>query len=939
MGHINEEIKKTIEKIPLTLSDASFLTEVEKSFSSEGPFTLPFSLIKADNEALIRVISLYYAKELISSKFEKLSFYLQKENLVTSKKCLGEALEFLDVFLKYQFQTLASPSLQKLILNLKKPLLNYRLEQLIRLTLRKKAQEKIQDLDIQILCLSAFLHPLRQSVGSCFATAPAIQVQLEQPELFFKDLQDLLHLGQIRRVNENKEQTLPMSFAFAPRALKEKFKPSNFEHFCDSLEIKAIAEHEQWYTLEDSEENRKNRLQEKCREIHFNQSYCLEDLIEIFLAKRAKRRVLDDESHLMTQRLSAKSEVNLKLENAEDSPGYFSLHLQLHQLYDHLLLKSWEYTLASFSESKAGFYKWNLYTSLGLQSEEKGGLGEAIYQYLEKTVEEGKLKLEEYHRKYEEEFYQVKFLESRLKNTEDTQMGGWARVEYQSHIHEMNRWLNAREDQADLIEKISKLLPKFVQALDRLFPEYFLELYDAKMQDFSHPFYEDAPAGFRLIYKHGRSDPSVWTFIRDKEGYISSIKDFFLLIENEIKLAEEFKGLESQMSDIITVIVRTLQSEAFIESAYQRVCARYHYAYNSSQDKSSLPFKPWSYLSGGTLSGLLQHYFEREKTFSIRSQKVASPLELCSFLIDTLRDFPPKTFQKFIQDPMRSLLMTSPNHAFLFKPGLLPLKEIWEERNLYSYTWIRDEWMSGLQRFIASIEVQPAEMVLFIDTYLGHHPYLANWFKNRIHLPNYSLSLVDFKKLCSQHLHQLPSNFSSKDLSEELIDSWLYEFFPFTPHTFLKARLDDILDEFDFEKEKREKIDLFLNFLLLEKCHGLGLSSLQLFNVIKASFLASSEELLKSADSILKAMQKHKVSMPEPLFWADTNWPYYHFAFFLDLQTLKPSLWCMERWGRKGFPMRAWEPFFSEKNPSTWSIYTKAEEYTYTSKKLSAPKV
>ncbi len=51
--------------------------------------------------------------------------------------------------------------------------------------------------DRHVICaiLSALLCPLRQSVGSCFATAPAILVHEEQLELFLDDMQQLLYKG------------------------------------------------------------------------------------------------------------------------------------------------------------------------------------------------------------------------------------------------------------------------------------------------------------------------------------------------------------------------------------------------------------------------------------------------------------------------------------------------------------------------------------------------------------------------------------------------------------------------------------------------------------------------------------------------------------------------------------------------------------------------
>jgi hypothetical protein len=100
--------------------------------------------------------------------------------------------------------------------------------------------------------LQAHLTPLRQTIGSCFATAPAIMIQREQPHQFLRDMDSLLSAGELLRG----DIAVPLS-------------PS----------------------------------------------------------------------------------------------------------WDGDLLKGWEFTLASFAEAKTEFSSWNLFSSLGLQPEESGGLG------------------------------------------------------------------------------------------------------------------------------------------------------------------------------------------------------------------------------------------------------------------------------------------------------------------------------------------------------------------------------------------------------------------------------------------------------------------------------------------------------------------------------------------------------------------------------------
>ena len=56
--------------------------------------------------------------------------------------------------------------------------------------------------------------------------------------------------------------------------------------------------------------------------------------------------------------------------------------------------------------------------------------------------------------------------------------------------------------------------------------------------------YDDCPAGFRLIYKHGRKDASTWTLIFNADQWIDSLTDFFRSIEQDLIAAYEWEPWE-----------------------------------------------------------------------------------------------------------------------------------------------------------------------------------------------------------------------------------------------------------------------------------------------------------------------------------------------------------------------------------------------------------
>ncbi len=57
----------------------------------------------------------------------------------------------------------------------------------------------------------ALRYPLRQSVGACFATAVAILIQQERPDLLLKDLYEILYHERLIRVVEGHECIIPLS--------------------------------------------------------------------------------------------------------------------------------------------------------------------------------------------------------------------------------------------------------------------------------------------------------------------------------------------------------------------------------------------------------------------------------------------------------------------------------------------------------------------------------------------------------------------------------------------------------------------------------------------------------------------------------------------------------------------------------------------------------
>ncbi|MBI3236472.1 MAG: hypothetical protein HYZ48_02010, partial [Chlamydiales bacterium] len=124
---------------------------------------------------------------------------------------------------------------------------------------------------------------------------------------------------------------------------------------------------------------------------------------------------------------------------------------------------------------------------------------------------------------------------------------------------------------------------------------------------------DDSPAGFRLVYKHGRSDPSSWTSIYTKEQYIEVLSDFFHMTQADIASACQWEGGEKEILEITSQILSHIRTPVFLETALQRMI-------KAHADKEGK--KPWAYTSGGTMTTLLKTYYCRGSDLTEESRWV-----------------------------------------------------------------------------------------------------------------------------------------------------------------------------------------------------------------------------------------------------------------------------------------------------------------------------
>lgn len=841
-----------------------------------------------------------------------------------------------------------SKALQLSLNQIGKPFSHKYAEQIVRDTLGLPKGHSITDADARRAALSAWLCYLRQNVGSCFATAPAIIVHDEQPEQFLKDLGEILGTGRLKRTFGGVEYAVPLSYSWGAGDLKRVLLlTSDFfekEHgIWDSPALQnALIETQVISSRKSVKGLIKNVLdfgeapylilsvEEILRRImlrHFEITE--EDLVDF---ENRPRGMIQTSMIMNTSSLSTggKSTACTKfLQQFLIAKNLFK------SLSDNALLKSWEFTVASFAESKAQFTKWNLYSSLGLGTDEPEGIGQCLYNILNRKLQECNNKAEEYQIEYEQLFHNLKFIENRFRNADEKQ-AQWLRAEYQSRKNEFNLMEELRDRMRFKAQRYANLFNDLIEVYYETFPKYFQEVYDADMHEVVAGPFDDSPAGFRLLYKHGRSNSALWTRIHNHNEFIDALAAFFTASETEISSHPSMEGLEDDITEITTSVVNHIRTKEFIESAFARM-AKIH---NTPMIKDPLNHldkiekKPWAYTSGGAMTNLVSSYFKLGEKPSDVDRWVENPMELLVFIIDKLKELPQNVLEAYRVHPKKSMLMHSPTHAFLLKPGLDLIRQGWESKQ-YTYTWVRDYMVNPMKQKANEIFLDEEKIHFIINELEKNVP--ANY------LPFYrkffggvrgSMHVQELRKLFVDGINQ-QRGLQMKGrpvLTSDEVDRVLYRSLPLFRSYKLQEYLDRIFNEIPglSEVETAELHEIVAWFS--DKYGGQRvLSARQLMNYAKMILSIGLGTTRTSIDyplEISKAAQKLGFALSAPVIFADTNWVKDLFGFVVNPGTGELQLWRMDYTGVEGEPMSVWNKWLngSQKEPK-WGIFNKPIQY------------
>ena len=908
---------KILQDLDFDLFEGNLLKQLIKKTQppSEEWLNNTNSFVKNSQELAIRKLSLKFASNLVKENFkniESLIKLLKEQQFVLSSEF--ETLNFYYSFLVQQLSTLRSTKVQKLIRGFSKASLceytNEMLADCLQINDAKKVICWFQE-DYWILALSAFLHPLRQSVGSCFATSVCIRIQNGDPESFFSDLFDIFATQVIKRTYEGFEHSVPVNTSILSFYCDLEFSFSTVEKFRLSEECKAVL---QCYS--------------------FDKGKFLSHLYQFENSTTSLRKIIlsfgfSGENHAGASIVKKKSHNELSDKHEVEDLFFKDLNALLYRLYEHPLLKAWEYSLASLAESKSSILDWNISIALGLNPKEKDGVGEKAYRYLTDQLTTINEKLKGTDSRYEQIYFQLKTLERRASSASETGFDSWAKVEYHNLLSEYRALSDERDRLSIKAKKLSEMFNVIVDCLKRNIPLYFQELYDPSMQEINFSYDHDFPAGFRLIYKHGRSNPLSWTRIVNQELFVQYFVEFFRFVENDLLSHDGYENLSEFIQNLITELIQHLERNEFIESAHERVRSFRREHRCVSEEEGKLSCKPWCYISGGSLEHLLKNYYKRPAGFTKFSKRIAAPVELMVFLVDFVKQCSVAEEEQFSSNNQLSYLMSSPTHAFILEPSWLPFENILENRQLFTYTWVRDSWINPLKRNLYEIKLDFQDVEAYLRNTFSKFPELFLWIQTNLQFPFYETSIIELNRSLKKLSRNTPQKFKSI-FHEQKIDQTFYEFFPRVSISDFLIKAQYIFSNLRIENSQKELLSRVLQSICNKLNPASRVTKNVMFDIVQSCFtyvkLEISQALLKEISFL--ALQCN-MTLGLPFLFADTNWPYYKFGFMLNFETLEPELWRFSWNAQTGCPMKEFEHVFSEEEPRQWEIYSSVSEYSY----------
>ncbi len=758
--------------------------------------------------------------------------------------------------------------IQKKIQTFAPPVCNRLAEAVVKQTLWPASIKQIRTSHLLRAILTAWFTWLRQITGSCFATAPAILVQEQQPLRFLQDLQDLLTRGKLSRVIEGKEYSVPLCPASVHSDLLRPLYSFDLLPYSPGLQaafaVSGVL----------SGGNREEQLRQWLGKIEGART--AKELIEGVLLRFVGLDSKDLEEEEMAERLQMKdllarqSAIHYQRESPRtkkvaDWKEKVTLAFSAFQaLADCSMLRAWESTLASFSDAKIDFARWNLYVSLGLHPEQPGGIGAFLYSQINEKLQIVNQHLQSLKEEYERANRAADAIEAVFERSVNEAQRQQLKSEWATAIYSAQSAKRIWDEEIGKSEQLANLFPFLINAYIHSIPELFQEVFDPALAQRVEEIVDDSTAGFRLAYKHGRSNSAVWTFIYDEKDFINSLVEFFSA--QEFELVRQKPELEAVLVSLSREIIRFIQTPEYLEGTLLRAKK------NGHLDKGYK--KPWEYSSGGTMQTLLMAYYQRAEPFSIYEQKIERPEECLDFLENCRQLVSPGP-----------ILMQSPTHAFLFRPEWMPenvhvameqMRAFWQDRSLSSE---EEEYL--IELFSETLPNEERPLFLHRQRQRGSAGNIAS-------LRRY---LID-----------------GQEARSETVDGFLYHSTPLMQADACAMCADRVgmrlgLGSFPLNFSKQR---FWTPLALQERIKK------ELLRIIDTPFTEMDMDAL-----LIEELRSKGFAAPAPIVFGDTNWIVSCFALAVS-PSGRVDVWRFSRLSLKGMPLSHW---FDQQGGGNWICY------------------
>ena len=848
--------------------------------------------------------------------------------------------------------------------------------------------------------LSGWMYYLRQNIGSCFATAPAIVVQQFQPGYFLADCQQLLSRRGITRVIDGHEFTVPMATSFGEGMFFQKFPPKELE--CSPL-AKGILELAMkarpggaGEKLDYSQEGLLSSLLKRSKGYELiSLADLVERSLENFSTKSSQERTTTSSRFLTRDPLSAQSGASTTLpphialsESLSDSAGaklggqeerlrgggreshrllLEAIRGHVARLSDHPLVKVWEYSLASFSETRHRFCRWNLYISLGMDRSHKGGIGDYLYEDLNGRLEVANREAEQVRDQLEPLRDRVNFAAARLNSAHGESELSWLQTDYKNVKAEYESLDQQHLRLRTRAHKLAQLYNTLLDRYDALFPQYFQEVYDPNMGDAleQHRLYDDRPAGFRLLFKAGRSSSAQWEAIYSAAQYIEALSAFFRISEMDLSQDEEVKGIERDVSEVVTGLMQHVRSSTFLESAFHRLLQERGVA-NAPLELHLLESStttPWCYVSGGTMDALVSHYYGRLEDARMARFTPHQADELWVFLIDTMRSLPSWQRDKMRTEPGIPLLMHSGDHAFTLRAQKEPFASSWRHKG-YPYSWIRDRVVTPQLDFYHGMTLSKAQQLFLLKQVIKKWPYDVDlyviqavelaigargegaFFSDLLRPSEFASSL---QHLLGEQLLKTKiarERAGAAQLLQEVISSTLWSHLPLLDRGDFLEKIEELIEEklpdslkkgrvFSVVREERtaqlqKELKRAIQELLAQEQESfLGpdrswtLLLLGLERTLR-DLLGIEGKVSMDLGSLYRALFSYKIAPMAPSIFGDSNWPREEIGFVVNPASMELEVWRVYPERFLGTSMTRWNRFEQD---ATYGIFSDPLQY------------